>query len=212
MEQPDTEILKRTYGHAKLTIEQMYSTKEEAVAGHLYYFTGKPCKHGHTAPRKIEGKSCYCYVCKKKIHDKWYAKVKKSSRIPNTAEQKREQQRAYYQANLKKRAAYRLANKEKIKALKQRYWGKNKEELKQKQKIYKETNKDTISETAKSYYQKNREIILARMKKSRLENHEKLLTRERENRQKNKDKIKQQNREYYLRKKKEREEFSQIKI
>lgn len=189
MLQPGPEILSRTYGHAKLTIEQMHPTKEEAVAaGHLYYFTGKPCKHGHVAPRLIAGKYCYCYVCKKQNHDKWHRKVFGPPRILKTAEQKAEQRRAYYQANREKIKAYRLANKERIKAQRQRHYEANKEKINSRNKAFRDANKDRISATEKAYYERNREEILAQRREYRL---------------KNREKINQQARERYRRMKKE---------
>ena len=39
----------------------MPATREEAKkTGSKYYFTGQPCKHGHTAPRKTKGACVEC--------------------------------------------------------------------------------------------------------------------------------------------------------
>lgn len=43
----------------------MFSKRSEAIAaGDTYYFTGRPCKHGHVAKRHI---STGCYECLKEI-------------------------------------------------------------------------------------------------------------------------------------------------
>ena len=34
-----------------------------AEAGRLYYSTGKPCKRGQLAPRKVSDRSCQCSAC-----------------------------------------------------------------------------------------------------------------------------------------------------
>lgn len=47
----------------------MESTRKNALlAGEKTYFTGKPCVHGHVAPRRIDG---YCVECRK-IHESVY--------------------------------------------------------------------------------------------------------------------------------------------
>ena len=37
---------------------KIISRKEAALAGLPRYFTGKPCKYGHTAPRRVPGGAC----------------------------------------------------------------------------------------------------------------------------------------------------------
>ena len=50
-----------TFGHDRLTIEQMKSKKEDALkAGHSHYFTGRPCRNGHLAPRTKRGECNEC--------------------------------------------------------------------------------------------------------------------------------------------------------
>ena len=49
----------KTYGPHKLTMGQMYSDRQVAGnAGHLHYFLGVPCKHGHIAPRFVSSSMC----------------------------------------------------------------------------------------------------------------------------------------------------------
>jgi hypothetical protein len=158
-----SEILNRTYGHAKLTIDQMHSTRTKALAaGHLYYFTGSPCNYAHISPRVISGPSSYCYLCKKVYHDKKYDKIRKP-RPPKSEEQKHEQKRV----KLEKAKAYQKANIKKLIDQRHQFWLKNKARLNDKYKAYYNANKATIIESNKRYYQNNREEILARMKLSR---------------------------------------------
>ncbi len=53
--------LNYTYGHDRLTILQMHSTKEEAKRnGHSHFFSGEPCQNGHVAPRTVRGECNQC--------------------------------------------------------------------------------------------------------------------------------------------------------
>jgi len=57
---PDIFIANKTYGHDKLTINQMHSNRQVADAvGHSHYFLGTTCKRGHIAPRLVSSSSCY---------------------------------------------------------------------------------------------------------------------------------------------------------
>ena len=59
-----------TYGLKKLHINNMCSTKAEAIEqGHDYYFTGRPCKHGHISPRNKRGECARCAVLLQKLFD-----------------------------------------------------------------------------------------------------------------------------------------------
>ncbi len=51
----------KTYGKDKLTIAQMTSCKEDALAkGHSHFFNGKICRNGHVVPRTIRGECNQC--------------------------------------------------------------------------------------------------------------------------------------------------------
>lgn len=55
------EYYNQVYGRDKLTIDQMHSTQKEAVAAdHSHFFTGKPCRNGHIAPRTKRGECNEC--------------------------------------------------------------------------------------------------------------------------------------------------------
>lgn len=56
---------------------EIISRKEAKLLGQSYYFTGRPCKHGHTSKRLIDSGVCYtCSLLFKKTE-----KSKKSYRI-----------------------------------------------------------------------------------------------------------------------------------
>lgn len=74
--------LKQTYGRDKLTIAEMHATRKECLAaGHSHYFTGKPCKYGHIAPRTKKGG---CNECQRIYFHEYKArdpeKVRRASR------------------------------------------------------------------------------------------------------------------------------------
>lgn len=53
----------------------MQTSKREAKAhGEKYYFTGKPCKHGHIAKRWTH--NGVCEICCKEAGAKWHASVR----------------------------------------------------------------------------------------------------------------------------------------
>ena len=63
----------QTYGHDKLRIDQMTNNREECLKkGHSHYFNGKPCRHGHVAPRNKKG---YCNECNRINGKKHYKKI-----------------------------------------------------------------------------------------------------------------------------------------
>lgn len=72
-------------------------TRAEAkAAGAKYYFTGEPCKHGHTAPRKTKGA---CVECMKV---EWRAAAETRAeyfREYNRDEEVKDRKHAWYQEN-----------------------------------------------------------------------------------------------------------------
>ena len=166
----------KTYGPDKLTIEQMHSNKKDAIAaGHLYYFTGKPCKNGHIVPRMVKGYGCL--ECQLLNSRKAFAK-------------------------LKGRPDWELI-KEKLKAQKHRCYENNKEKIRQKNRDRYQANKKKERVRDRARYKKNREKSIARTMEYYQKNREMILEKRKEYRKVNKEKISQQNKEYYLRKKKE---------
>jgi hypothetical protein len=68
-----------TFGQDRLTIEQMELTKEAAIkAGHSHYFTGRPCRNGHLAPRTKRGECNECVRQYARNHLEKIRKVKKT--------------------------------------------------------------------------------------------------------------------------------------
>lgn len=98
----------------------MPASKAEAVSlGAKYYFTGRPCKRGGIAPRRVSDQMCTCLACERDRRDRnrsHYARSKSAIL---------ERKRGYYQKTRdvarRRQAKYRIRNAERIKA-RQREW------------------------------------------------------------------------------------------
>ena len=148
----------KRYGSNNLTIEQMHSSKTEAIAaGHSHYFTGKPCKHGHIEIR--DAKSTDCLACRQVRYQKNREKILQYMKKHAEAnkDQIKEQKRQHFQANREK---YRESgrkwsenNKEKISAYNKKYRENNREKIS----AYRKNNKEKMI----AYRKNNREKIYA---------------------------------------------------
>ena len=79
-------------------------------SGEAHYFTGKPCKHGHIAKRRVKDRVCTeCDLYAKKLR----AKVNPEKVLSY----KKEQYEKHKEAHLAQKRIYRQANKGKINAL-----------------------------------------------------------------------------------------------
>lgn len=55
------ELYRKAYGRDRITIEEMTTNPTDCKnAGHSHYFSGKPCRHGHIAPRTRRGDCNEC--------------------------------------------------------------------------------------------------------------------------------------------------------
>ena len=75
-------------------IVELVSYKEAIQQGLLNYFTGKPCKHGHIAERRVSGRCCT--ICASKIAIAWAKANPKRSKeiIDNWNENNKEREAA----------------------------------------------------------------------------------------------------------------------
>ncbi len=69
----------KRYGRDKLLLEEMKTTKQQALeAGHSHYFTKKPCKKGHLMPRTTGNATCV--MCTRAYSKNWsHAHLKKQT-------------------------------------------------------------------------------------------------------------------------------------
>ena len=122
---------------------ELISRKDAIEQGLKHYFTGKPCKYGHTAKRQVSCKGCI--ECK-------YAKRKE-----------------YYQENKEQENAdNRLRHKERYESNPEYYLEKNKEWIKnnpEKWKKSKETwaqaNRDKVNKFSREWKSKNKDYVVA---------------------------------------------------
>ena len=100
----------------------MYTTAKEAIKNNQkYYFTGKPCKHGHIANRLANTR--YCVECCKNVASKWQKDNRERAR-----EISKKCYYKYHERYLAIASKYRSENKEKIKAAGIKYRTTNKEQ------------------------------------------------------------------------------------
>ncbi len=114
--------------------------REARAAGLRFYFTGKPCAHGHIARRNT--KRAECLVCARINIDTW---------TKNNPERARAARKRYKNAN-------RIAS-----CAQARKWAeKNRERRRAWRVLYREKNRERIRATARIWAQKNREALLLR--------------------------------------------------
>lgn len=131
-------------------------------AGLKYYFTGKPCKHGHYQRSTATGA---CRDCKIAFHARNAEKIneKKREYIAKNKEKKRAADKAYYEANKEKISQYgeryRKENRERILAQKRKYHFSKREFHVQRSREYYKANFDVLSQRKREYNAKNKDLV-----------------------------------------------------
>ena len=98
---------------------ELPSTRSEAKAvGSKLYYTGKPCKHGHVAPREVKGT---CIECRKV---EWTAANDRRKGQPKS-EAAKEAGRRYYEKNKELVKARALARPPEVIREYRQKWQKN---------------------------------------------------------------------------------------
>lgn len=145
---------------------EIISRKQAKELGLKYYFTGKPCKHGHITERLTCNGDCVeCRRDRVKSHYK-DNKEKSAQRTKKWRELNKDKVKTYnteyYKSNQDKIKKYREDNKERMKEQRKprdqyhkEYYQKNKD----RRKAYYQENKERISEYKKSYSKKNKDKI-----------------------------------------------------
>ena len=109
-----------------------------------------------------------------------------------SVEERKENEKLYYEINKEKIKEYSNNNKEKIKERQKKYRIDNKEKVKEHYQI----NKEKIKEQHKKYQIDNKEKIKEQRKKYKIDNKEKIKELQKKYRIDNKEKIKEQQKEY----------------
>ncbi len=95
--------------HLQFMIKRPYclnAAREEAILlGKSTYFTGKPCKHGHIAERRVSTKTCI--QCAKEIH---HAKDRDNYRNPDNTFHRQFLQRKQFAVKMEYRFLLHLKN------------------------------------------------------------------------------------------------------
>lgn len=122
--------------------------------GLKYYFTGKPCKHGHVSIRRVDGSDCW-----------------ECTKIRATERQiiHSEKVRSY-------KAEWHEKNKYKIKQQKRQYREKNKAQIASAKTKYYEKNRDSILEKVRKWYLENQHAAKERTRAWRNSNPDKAKT------------------------------------
>lgn len=118
--------------------------------GLKYYFTGKPCKHGGVAPRRVSDSACTCSNC---------------------SEIKAERDRDRYLGNKdsirERHRSYDQSNSEAIAERKRRYRSENSEEIALKSRARYLLNREARAAFGKAYRKKNPDKVASKRMKRR---------------------------------------------
>lgn len=120
--------------------KKIISRSEAKAFGIEYYFTGKPCKYGHIAERKITNYGCVeCFNA--------------------NIERERTRRRVRYHSNRKQERAnvkiFREANREKIRVQLRNYRSENPEKFRARQRAQYISDRENIRARQKKYYAAN---------------------------------------------------------
>lgn len=151
------------------------SKSQAKSLGIKFYFTGKPCKHGHIAERMVSKSTCR--ECNRVNGLKYYKENKPEISLYN---------KQYREENKEQIATYRKENKERARKANKDYYASNKDSEKKRSKQWYENNYSRIRE---------RRLEYCRIWRMNNPDVKKKLDLEYSN--KNKDKIKAKRKEYY---------------
>lgn len=150
-------------------MSEIISRKDAKALGLKSYWTGKPCKNGHTAEREVATGSCA--GCRTEWSQRYYAADAERYRAraqqwrDENAEKVKDYRRQYYQANAEalreQMRVFRVENVEEVRAYQQRYRVENAAALRVKGKAYRMENAARASERGRAYRKANPEQYAA---------------------------------------------------
>lgn len=123
----------------------MIGRAEAKAAGLKHYFTGKPCKHGHVAPR--QSSTGNCTECQREHQSKWYA--------------------ANRDKVLARTRKWREAHSERLRAIKQRWQATNSDKAREYNQKWYAANREEAIERARKWAAANREKVNAQTQRRR---------------------------------------------
>lgn len=142
------------------------STRQDAKqSGEKFYFTGKPCVHGHIDKRQTSN-GC-CYTCSKIRFIEYSEKNREKiqSRRERTRDTRNAKNREYRAKNKEKRRKYIEENRDRIQKKQREYFLKHKDHLAHKAKLWRERNKEKLSKINSEKYRENMRNPDFRLKK-----------------------------------------------
>lgn len=161
---------------------QIISKSQAKSLGIKFYFTGKPCKHGHYSERMVSKSTCR--MCNILFAKKYHAENK--DKMKSAAEK-------YRKENKDKIAKYREENKERLSILGKRYYRENIDKERERSRRWHKENYHKFRESRLAYGKKWREINAEHKRavdrKYISENKEKIRKRHLEYYEKNKEKV-----------------------
>lgn len=163
---------------------QIISRPEARARGDVFYFTGKPCKHGHVGPRRVS--TAKCVSCQVEEGKARYAANREGHLRRN-----RERYYAKREYYLAQQAEYRKANAEAKRAADASYRRRNRARIQKWRKDHYEANKDAILSSQKRYYEENKEELLKRQSQYNKTRRKKTKAYNRKYREENRQRINQ---------------------
>ncbi|MGZ8924547.1 MAG: hypothetical protein ACXW2E_01560 [Nitrososphaeraceae archaeon] len=155
---------------------EIISRSKAKIKGLLYYYTGKPCKHGHLSKRLVS--NCICMECNS-IHQKQQYKDN-PDKFSNKA-------REYYSIHRTQILKYGKEYRENNPEYHKQYRKNNRDKLSD----YYNTNQDKTLKYNRVYYKVNRDKLLHYNKQYRQDNQEKVKEREQKYYEVNQHKVKE---------------------
>ncbi len=185
---------------------QIISRKEAKRAAQTFYFTGKPCKHGHIAPRStVNG---LCWECaRQKSEKRRAANPERVNAIGRKSYFRHRDKRIAINKrwvednrdrNRERKRRYNKSNPEKVKSwgLHTRLSAAHKERRKARSKAWYEANKERHRANGKEYYRAHPERLKLTRRKWKIANKSTLREKQKQYRLNNPAVIRQQNREW----------------
>lgn len=142
-----------------ITQSEIISRVNAKALGLTYYFTGKPCKYGHIAPRLVS--ASHCVECRRLYMEKYTSE--KGDKI-------KEKKKEYYQENKQRIANKNKLNSEERKQYNREYYRRNKNKENQRAKKWKNSNKQKVTDYGRKWYEENKSHVLEYNREYRLKN------------------------------------------
>lgn len=151
-------------------------TRKEAIAKSLkFYFTNKPCKHGHISKRYTSAGRCStCMSVDIQQNKEQKAIYDRNRRIENGAEIRKYDKMRYMRDRDKRLLLSKRRDKVKLKEYKEKYYQNNKEIISSYNSDYYVSNTEKIKQKVKEYRNRNKEVCHQRAVIWRTNNKEKV--------------------------------------